>query len=249
MGIFLLLSLIGLCIGSFLTICINRLPLGQSIVSPPSHCPSCQTHLKPLDLIPILSYFLFGRTCRYCGKSISFRYAIVESLTAFLFLWCYFIFGGTGETVAACVFASFMVVIAFIDYDHQLILDKVLVWFALAGVLIRLYIGSPALLDMGLAALVSGGLLLLLAVLSCGGMGGGDIKFSFVLGVWLGWPDILLALFFSFVIAGLAGVLLLLTGLRGRKDMIPFGPFICSGAFFTMLYGKGILLWYFGFMR
>jgi leader peptidase (prepilin peptidase)/N-methyltransferase len=173
----------------------------------------------------------------------------VESLTAFLFVWCFSVFGWTGETVSACVFASFMVVITFIDYDHQLILDKVLIWFALAGVLIRYYLGSPLLHDMGLASLVGGGLLFAIALLSRGGMGGGDVKFSFVLGIWLGWPDILLALFLSFIIGGLAGVILLVTGLRGRKDMIPFGPFICMGAFFSLLYGRDILAWYFGLMR
>lgn len=239
----------GLCIGSFLNVCIYRIPLGQSIIYPPSHCPKCQTQLKPLDLIPVISYFLSGRRCGYCGESISPRYAFVESLTAFLYVWCFSVFGWTWETMSACVFASFMVVIAFIDYDHQLILDKVLIWFALAGVSIRVYIGSPSPWDMGLAALVGGVLLLAIAVLSRGGMGGGDVKFSFVLGIWLGWPDNLLALFLSFVIGGLAGILLLVTGLRGRKDMIPFGPFICVGAFAALLYGEVIIAWYFGLMR
>jgi leader peptidase (prepilin peptidase)/N-methyltransferase len=246
---YLIVGILGLCIGSFLNVCIYRIPLNQSIVYPPSHCPNCRTRLKPLDLIPVLSYFLSGRRCRYCGESIASRYAIVESLTAFLFVWCFSVFGWTGETVSACVFASFMVVITFIDYDHQLILDKVLIWFALAGVLIRYYLGSPLPLDMGLASLVGGGLLFAIALLSRGGMGGGDVKFSFVLGLWLGWPDILLALFLSFIIGGLAGVILLVTGLRGRKDMIPFGPFICMGAFFSLLYGRDILAWYFGLMR
>ncbi|WP_066238725.1 prepilin peptidase [Anaerosporomusa subterranea] len=247
--IILFCILFGLLIGSFLNVCIYRIPLNQSIVYPPSHCPNCQTPLRPIDLIPVLSYFLSGRHCRYCGEVIASRYAIVESLTAFLFVWCFSVFGWTGETVSACVFVSFMVVITFIDYDHQLILDKVLIWFALAGVSIRYYLGSPSLLDMGLAALVGGGLLLIIAVLSRGGMGGGDVKFCFALGIWLGWPDILLALFLSFVIGGLAGVILLVFRLRGRKDMIPFGPFICLGAFLTLLYGRDILTWYFGLMR
>ena len=240
---------IGLLFGSFLNVCIFRLPLDQSIFYPPSHCPNCQTRLKALDLIPVLSYFFSGCRCRYCGEYISPRYVIVESLTAFLFLWCLFAFGSVEETVSACVFAAFMVVITFIDYDHQLILDKVLIWFAVAGVSIRLYLGSPSIFDMGLATLVGGALLLLIAAVSRGGMGGGDVKFSFVLGIWLGWPNILLALFLSFLFGGIAGVVLLLTRLRGRKDMIPFGPFICIGAFVALLYGKDLLVWYFGLMR
>jgi leader peptidase (prepilin peptidase)/N-methyltransferase len=97
--------------------------------------------------------------------------------------------------------------------------------------------------------LAGGGLLLLIAVLSRGGMGGGDVKFSFVLGIWLGWPDILLALFLSFVIGGVAGAWLLVTGSRGRKEMIPFGPFICVGALLALLYGREMLAWYFSLMR
>jgi leader peptidase (prepilin peptidase)/N-methyltransferase len=242
---FIIFGVFGLITGSFLNVCIYRIPLNQSIIYPPSRCPGCQARLSPLELIPVFSYFLSGRRCRHCGKPIAFRHMIVEALTAFLFTWCFSVFGWTGETIAACVFASFMIVITFIDYDHQLILDRVLIWFALAGVLIRYYLGSPSIVDMGVAALTGGGLLLVIAMLSRGGMGGGDVKFSAVLGIWLGWPNILLALFLSFVSGGLAGAILLLFNLRGRKDMIPFGPFICLGASITLLYGRDILLWYF----
>lgn len=244
----ILVFCLGLSIGSFLNVCIYRIPLGQSILYPPSHCPDCRSRLTLRELMPVVSYFLSNRRCRHCGIAISPRYAVVEFLTALLFVWCFFVFGWTGELAAACVFTAFILVIAIIDYDYQLILDKVLFGFLLTGLLIQLPLSLISLSDMGRAVLIGGGLMLLIAIISRG-MGDGDVKCSAVLGIWLGWPNILLALFLSFIIGGLAGAILLLTGLRDRKDRIPFGPFICTGAFITLLYGTRILDWYFHLMR
>jgi leader peptidase (prepilin peptidase)/N-methyltransferase len=123
-----------------------------------------------------------------------------------------------------------------------------LVLLAVCGLGLQLWTGSVGWVSMLIGAGVGGGLLLLLAILSRGGMGGGDVKFAAALGFWLGWPGILLGLFLGFVLGGLISLLLLVTRLRGRKDFIPFGPFIAIGAWIALLYGRRILDWYFGFL-
>lgn len=240
----LIIFVLGIIIGSFLNVCIYRLPQNQSIVNPPSHCLNCNTQLKVLDLIPILSYLLLHGKCRYCANPYSPRYAVVELITGFLFLWCFQIIGLGPELLKVLIFAAFLIVITFIDYDYQLIMDKILVWFAGAGAVINLYIGYPRISDMLFAALVGGALLLLIAVLTNGGMGGGDIKFVAALGFWLGVKLTLVMLFLTFVIGGCSGALLLIFKIKGRKDYIPFGPFIASGALISILYGIKIIWWY-----
>jgi len=150
--------------------------------------------------------------------------------------------------IAAMLFSAFMVAITFIDLDHQIILDGMLALLAVSGLALQLATGVVGFWSMWLGALIGGGLLLALAIISQGGMGGGDVKFAAALGFWLGWPGILLGLFIGFVAGGLVSLLLLLTGLRGRKDFIPFGPFIALGAWIALLYGKNILAWYFSFL-
>lgn len=241
---FLIIGMTGLITGSFLNVCIYRIPLSQSVVYPFSYCPHCRRCLKPVELIPLLSYVALGRRCRQCGGVIAFRYPLVELLTAVLFTICFSAFGWTGRTVAACMLASFMLVIAYIDFEHQLIFDNVLSWFSLTGIIAGVWLDSFSILNTGAAVVSGGGLLLLIAILSRGGIGDGDVKLGAALGCWLGWPDILLALFFAFILGGLVGSILLLFRLKGRKDTIPFGPFICLGAFVTFLYGSKLLFWY-----
>lgn len=241
----LFLSLFGLCIGSFLNVCIYRLPLEQSIVSPPSQCVVCGTRLKLWDLVPVLGFLLAERRCRYCGTAIAWRYIIVELLTAFFFFWSYAVLGFSETALSAFVFVSFLIVITFIDIDHQLILDKVLIVMAVAGLTIRLYHHSSvaAYIDIGISALLGGGLLFFITV-ATQGMGLGDVKFAAVLGIWLEWRFLLLALFLAFVAGGLTGIALLTLKLKQRKDRIPFGPFLAIGGFISMLYGYDILTWY-----
>ena len=248
----LLIALLGLIIGSFLNVCIYRLPQNQSVVNPPSHCMACDTRLKPWDLIPVVSYLVLRGRCHTCGTRFSGRYMLVELLTAVLFVWCFKVASLGPELLKNLVFTSFLLVVTFIDFDHRLILDKVLMWFAGAGVVINLFLiylwgffpGYRDTLDMIIGSLLGGGLMLLIAVVSRGGMGGGDVKFAAALGLWLGWKFTLMALLLSFLAGGVGGAVLLITRLKGRKDYIPFGPFIALGAFITMLYGCDILGWY-----
>jgi leader peptidase (prepilin peptidase)/N-methyltransferase len=242
---YLFIFIFGLIIGSFLNVCIYRLPLEQSIAFPPSHCFACGTRLGPLDLIPLLSYFALQGHCRTCHAVISRRYPIVELLTGSLFCLCLARFNLTAELITALIFTAFLLVIALIDYDHQLILDKVLIVFTVAALGVGLF--QFTIFDWWdklLAAVASGALLLLVALVSRGGMGGGDIKFVTVLGLWLGLTGMAETLLLSFILGGIGGGLLLLSGKKGRKDAIPFGPFICVAAFSCCLYGQKLLFWY-----
>lgn len=234
----------GLLVGSFLNVCIYRLPLARSVVFPRSYCYTCNNTLRTRDLIPIISYLALRGRCHFCGAQFSIRYAFVELLTGLFFSWCFIVFGLSSLSIVAQVFASFLIIITFIDIDHQLILDKVLIWFAGAGVIINLFTGQVAIWDMLMAALVGGGVMLVIAVITRGGMGGGDIKFLAALGLWLGLKLTVLTLFLSFVIGGVGGALLLLFRIKKRKDFIPFGPFIAIGAFVSLLYGEPIIQWY-----
>ena len=238
----------GLLIGSFLNVCIWRLPREESIIRPGSHCPACSTVLGARDLVPVLSWLFLRGKCRYCREKISARYPAVEVLTGGLFLVSYLHYGWGPELLAALVFSAFMVAITFIDLDHQIILDGMLALLAACGLGLQLWTGAVGLVSMLIGAGVGGSLLLLLAILSRGGMGGGDVKFAAALGFWLGWPGTLLGLFLGFVLGGVISLLLLVTKLRGRKDFIPFGPFIAIGAWIVLLYGRSILNWYLGFL-
>lgn len=244
-----LLFILGLLIGSFLNVCIYRLPQNQSIVTPPSHCMTCKTRLQPWNLIPVVSYLLSRGRCSYCGASFSSRYAIVELLTASLFVWCLQVFGFSLALLKPLILTAFFIVITVIDYDHQLILDKVLLCLSVTGVVINLWTGSIGALDMLIAGLIGGGLLLLIALCSGGGMGGGDIKFAAALGLCFGWQCLVLTLLLSFIFGGIGGLLLLALNVKKRKDYIPFGPFMALGALVTILYGHNIIIWYLGNMK
>lgn len=240
----LLTFILGLLIGSFLNVCIYRLPQNQSILTPTSHCMVCKTRLKPWDLIPLLSYLLLKGHCRYCRTNFSSRYPTVELLTAILYYWCFQIFGFSLLLIKALILTSFLLVITFIDYDHQLILDKVLLWLSGIGVIINLWINSIAIEDMLIATILGGGLLLLISLASHGGMGNGDIKFAAALGLCLGWKHLLLTLLLSFTFGGIGGLFLLLFKIKSRKDFIPFGPFIALSTLVTMLYSTEFFAWY-----
>jgi leader peptidase (prepilin peptidase)/N-methyltransferase len=235
---------VGLAAGSFLTTCIYRLPLQLSIVKPRSCCPFCKQPLAIRDLVPVISLLLLRGRCRFCGEALPRRYICIELLTGMIYLWCFAIFGISLLSIKAMIFVTFLIGITFIDLDYQLILDKVVIWLAGIGVFINLVMPSLAPADILLAVVTGGGLLLFIAVITRGGMGGGDIKFVAALGIWLGFKLTLLTVLLSFLIGGLGSVLLLLTHARKRKDFIPFGPFIAVSAFLSLLYGEQLIGWY-----
>lgn len=245
MADYLCIFILGLLIGSFLNVCIVRLPLGQSIIAPPSHCFFCGTRLGVLDLVPVLSYIFLRGRCRTCGSAIAVRYPCIELLTGSLFCLCFVVFGWNVELILAWVFTAFLLVIAVIDYDYKLIFDKVLIPFAVVALVANfLQFSAANWQDKLFGALFSGALLFLIVLVTHGGMGMGDMKFVTVLGLWLGITNMAETLLLSFVLGGIVGAFLLVTGKKGRKDTIPFGPFICLAALTSYLYGQELLRWY-----
>lgn len=235
--------IIGIVIGSFLNVCIYRLPLGKSIVTPPSSCGSCGHRLGFMDMIPVLSYFMLGGKCRYCGQPYSIRYALVELLTGLLFMSCglYYYYGVS--MVLAWIFIACLVIQTFVDFDHQIILDEVLLFMVPTG-LVYAYYNLPNMWDALYGAGLAGGLMLIIFYASRGGMGAGDVKLSFVLGIWLGLKAAIVCLGLAFILGGIIGVLLLATGAKSRKDPIPFGPFLCLGAYISFLFSPYLIYWY-----
>lgn len=239
----------GLIIGSFLNVCIYRIPAGKSIVTPPSSCGSCGTRLKPIDLIPIISWIFLGGKCRYCGESIAIRYTFVEFITGLLFSVLYWRYGIDWVLLPYLTLTAILIAITFIDLDHQIIPNKINL-FALGGFLVfNIILGYINWAVSLLGALIGGGFLFLLVILSKGAaMGMGDVKIMAVLGLYLGWTSIILTLLLSFIIGGVFGVLLLALKIKGRKDAIPFGPWIAIAAFITIVFGSNILTWYIGLL-
>jgi leader peptidase (prepilin peptidase)/N-methyltransferase len=258
--------LFGLAIGSFLNVVIDRLPDGKSIVSPPSHCPACNRKLAAKDLIPIVSYLQLKGRCRYCNESIPARLPIVEAVTGAGFGLIYW-YGSTNWTMAgsatpdyaltglALVYFCLLLVIFVIDFDHQLILNK-LVYPAMAVALAMSILHTWAGFDLNAIAFVPDlkhaaigcgiglVLFLLIVVFSRGGMGLGDVKMAALMGLMLGYPSVLVAIFLAIIAGGIIAIVLLVTKKKGRKQAIPFGPFLALGTMLAMIWGNAIWGWY-----
>lgn len=247
MGI--LIILMSLMIGAFLNVCIYRLPRKESIAFPPSHCTSCDTQLKPWDLIPVISFLAYRGRCRYCGEQISIQYPLIEAVNAVLYLFLYLKYGLTIETAMYCILASLMLTIFMIDLFTQEIPDELNIFGLLTGIaFIILNFNVNNLISSCIGLFVGGGLFLLIAVASKGAMGGGDIKLMGVLGFWFGWKLILLNGFLSFIIGAAVSIVLIGFKIKRMKDYIPFGPFIAAAAWITIFYGPLLLNWYFIFI-
>jgi leader peptidase (prepilin peptidase)/N-methyltransferase len=240
----LLYALLGLAISSFLNVCIDRLPERASIVSPPSHCPACGRRLTPLDLIPLVSYLLLRGRCRYCGAQIPRRVLLVEAMTGLLFVLLWYRYGLSRWLLLATLYTCFFIVVFVIDLEHQLVLNRV-IYPAIAVALLAI----PITTNHDVVELLGGGaigfgVLFLIAFIYPAGMGMGDVKLATFIGLVMGFPVVFVALLISFVAGGLVGGGLLLSGLKGRKDAIPFAPFLVTGGMAAMLYGDQIIDWY-----
>ncbi|ADI01960.1 prepilin peptidase [Syntrophothermus lipocalidus] len=244
MGTGLLVFLLGLSVGSFLNVCIERLPKGESVISPPSHCAACGHRLGLLDLIPVLSYFYLKGRCRYCQTSFSLQYPMVEMITGLLFAGAWARFGYSWNVLLAWVLVSCLTVITVADLKHMVIPDEVII-FALVTGGILLYLDSWARLKWGLASgLGAANFLALVILVSRGGMGWGDVKLAGVLGLFLGVGGTLVGLFVAFVAGALVGLSLVVAGRKGAKDLIPFGPFLSLGGLVAFFWGQEIVDWY-----
>lgn len=245
----ILISLYGLVIGSFLNVCIYRIPREESIVFPSSHCPNCGTKLKAYDLVPLLSYIVQRGKCRYCGEKISPQYPIVELLNSLVYILIYNKFGLSLSFIFYGIIFSILIVIAFIDLKEMIIPDILVILIIIITIIYKvllflLYSKSPDLLNSIGGLVLSSLLFVLIILVSKGGMGGGDVTLIGSLGFILGIKNIFLTIFLSFILGAIISVILLITKIKGKKDPIPFGPFIILGFFITLFWGEDLINWY-----
>ncbi|HHW99637.1 MAG TPA: prepilin peptidase [Firmicutes bacterium] len=235
----------GLLLGSFLNVCIYRIPRGESVIFPPSHCPRCGQQLGPLELIPVLSFLMLRGRCRHCRVPIGWRYPLVELLTALLLTLIYWRFGYSLELIYYGGLTALLIVISFIDLDTMTIPTHLVGLGVVWATAYNLYTRQP-IADWLLAGVLGYGLLYLIYFLSRGGMGGGDVRLAGLLGLVLGLRLLACALLVAFVSGALVALLLLASGKATRKTALPFGPFLAVGCYAAVLWGYSLLHWYLG---
>ena len=244
----------GAIIGSFLNVCIYRIPAGTSIVHPPSACPQCGQPIRWYQNIPLLSYLLLGGRCASCGVGISLRYPAIEALTGVLFALVLYYFGFSLATLVYWLLSAALVVITFIDLDHQIIPDVISLPGIVIGFACSFLIPWLSWLDSLYGILLGGGLLLSIAWLyeklaRREGMGGGDIKLLGMLGAFLGWKAIFPVVFLASLVGTLIGVPLMLIKKGDSRLAIPFGPFLAFGALVYLFWGQDLVVWYLTLLR
>lgn len=227
------------------------MPNSESIVSPPSHCPQCSYQIRWYDNIPLLSYLLLKGRCRGCGTHISFQYPIVELLNATLTLLLFLRFGFTFVFCVLFVFCSALVVITFIDLEHQIIPDEISLPGIVIGFVLSFFIVGHSWMNSLLGILLGGGSLFMVAwsyqrLTGKDGMGGGDIKLLAMMGAFLGWKAVLFIIFASSLIGSVVGVTIMVLQKKDSKLAIPFGPYLAFGAVLYIFYGRTIIRWYLG---
>jgi leader peptidase (prepilin peptidase) / N-methyltransferase len=216
---------VGLAFGSFLNVVIYRLPRAESLISPPSRCPRCGHTLTAPENVPVFSWLFLRGRCKACGQPIPVRYPLVELLTAALFLIAVLEFGASVQAVAVCVLAAFLVVVTFVDLDHLLIHDSLVIPAAVIGLIFAIV--ERRLLSAIEGGLVFAGLLGVLYLVTRGrGLGLGDVKMAGAIGLYLGYPVSFAAAIGAFVIGAVLAIPVLLAGSRGRREALPFGPFM-----------------------
>jgi leader peptidase (prepilin peptidase)/N-methyltransferase len=242
------LTLWGLCVGSFLNVCIHRLPLKQSIVRPGSRCPSCGYSLTWRDNIPLLSYGLLGGRCRSCRAPISLRYPLVEAITAAVFLWHVAVLGVTVLLAVRLAFACALIVLFAIDLEHQILPDRITLPGIVIGFACSLFLPPGPV--MSLAGIVAGGgILWAIAELwyrirKVDAMGFGDVKMLAMVGAVLGLPLVLVTFVLATMMGGIVGVVLVASRRANMATAVPFGTMLAVAALIASLYGDPLLAWY-----
>jgi leader peptidase (prepilin peptidase)/N-methyltransferase len=256
---YIIVFVFGSVVGSFLNVCIYRIPRNISIITPSSRCPSCNVPVRPRDNIPILSYIFLGGRCRVCKARISFRYPLVEFLNAVFYVLVLWRFGFGWHTLVYFVFCSSLIVISFIDLNFQIIPDVI----TLPGIPTGIVFGGFLLLNpfmrnlsLGIKSSMIGAfigfvLFYLIAVVGSRifkkeAMGGGDIKLMAMVGGFLGWEGVMLTTFIGSLSGAIIGVLMILFKGKEKGSRIPFGPFLALGSVITLFYGQEIFYWYLG---
>jgi len=243
----------GTAVGSFLNVCIYRLPNSLSIVRPRSMCPRCERQIAFYDNIPILSYLWLRGRCRHCGAAISLRYPAVEMAAGLFAVAVFNLHGVAVDSILVYAFVAALLVVTFIDIDHQIIPDVITYPGIVVGFLSSLILDHITYKDSLLGILLGGGLLFLVAsgyyfVTKKEGMGGGDIKLLAMIGAFLGWKSIIFTIFVGSAVGTVVGIAVALHTRGGRKMAVPFGPFLSLGALVFLFWGQKIINWYFGFM-
>lgn len=239
----------GALVGSFLNVCIFRLPKEESIIWPGSHCPHCKKPIKFYDNIPLISYLLLKGRCRYCKGSISLQYPLVEGITALSSLFLIIKFGPSLSYLFYFAFVAALIVITVIDLYHQIIPDAISLPGIGVGLLASLIIPQITFSNSLIGILLGGGSLFIVAtfyqwLFKREGMGGGDIKLLAMIGAFLGWKAVLLTILLSSLIGSMTGILMMVVKGKDFKYAIPFGPFLSLGAVISLFYGEEIVRWY-----
>ncbi len=236
-------------VGSFLNVCIIRLPKGESIVFPGSHCPYCKKPIQFYDNIPLISYLLLRAKCRHCHAPISFQYPLIEGITALCSLLLFIKFGLSWNYLFYFSFIAALIVITMIDLFHQIIPDVISlpgIGFGLLGSLIFLQI---TFFNSLIGVVLGGGSLFLVAtlyqwLLKREGMGGGDVKLLAMIGAFLGWKAVFLTILLSSLIGSITGIAIMAFKGKDFKYAIPFGPFLSLGAVVSLFWGENLINWY-----
>ena len=239
----------GAMIGSFLNVCIHRLPKEESIVRPGSHCPKCKTPIRFYDNIPLLSYLLLGGKCRHCKAPISIQYPIVEAITALSSFFLFITFGVSLSFIYYFSFVAALIAITVIDLYHQIIPDVISLPGIVIGLLGSLVIPQITFWSSLIGVLSGGGSLFLVATVyqwlfKREGMGGGDVKLLAMIGAFLGWKAVILTIFLSSFIGSIIGITVMLIKGKDFKYAIPFGPFLAAGAVISLFWGENLISWY-----
>lgn len=244
----------GLCIGSFINVCIYRIPLDQSIVSPGSKCPQCETPIRFYDNLPVISYLWLRGKCRYCGNRISARYPMVEILSgafAFLFLQKY---GISIEGFIWYGFTTILLLVTYIDLDHQIIPNVITLPGIPIAFLSALFLPQITWLDSVMGILIGGGSLYLIAflyfkIMKNEGMGIGDSKLLAMIGAMIGWKGVFFTIFTASLVGTVSGILVMIHKKGTLKLAIPFGPFLSIGAIAYIFFGPELIAWYFNILQ
>lgn len=242
----LIVFLLWLSIGSFLNVCIYRIPRGESISFPPSHCTNCNNRIKSYDLVPLISYIFLKGKCRYCGEKISIKYPLIEFITGIIFMGIYLRYGLTIECVKFFFLASFLILVGIIDYnstDVYFVTTLSAFIFGIFFLCVNIYMKLPVKTYI-LGAIIGGGFIAII-ILVFGGMGWGDAEMCAFSGLYIGSKLTLLMLFLSIIIGAIVAVVNILLKRKTKKDSMPLCPSIAVGALICIIWGDKILTWYF----
>lgn len=246
---YFLVLIIGLCIGSFLNVCIYRIPKEESIVFPASHCTSCGHELKFYELIPIVSYIFLRGRCIKCKSKISIKYPLIEILNGLLYLLLFIKYGLSFNFIFYCLLVSLLIVISIIDLESKYVYSSTTilgVLLAIIYIIIGAYLGEVKILNNLLGGLIGYGIIFLIIILT-GGMGEGDADIAGICGLFIGIKGVLVALFLAIILGGIFASIVLILKIKDRKSEIAFGPYIAIGTLIWLLIGEKILTLYISF--